>query len=105
MPIGSPVPGPEQPRIDWIFTVEDGMTAWIAHDVEQQQTCGRVCVLERVDRQAVVGAVVRRQLRIVGLLVSRGAGYRVERSQVDIKCKLTLLPLTGLLGLSLSKNQ
>jgi hypothetical protein len=105
MPIRSSVPGSEQARIDGIFPVEDRMTARIAHDVQQLQACGRLGVLEGVDRQAVAGAFVRGQTRIVGLLVPRGAGHRVEWSQVDVERKTDPVAAHELLGLSLPKNQ
>jgi hypothetical protein len=95
MPIRSPVPGSEQARIDGIFPVEDGMTARIAHDVQQQQTCGGVGMLERVHRQAVAGAFVRRQSLVIGSLVPDLAISRIERPKMDMECKADRVAAQG----------
>lgn len=58
--IGHPVPIPEQTRVDGVSPIEDVMTPWIAHDVQQQQACGGLRVLEGIHRHAITGPFVRR---------------------------------------------
>ena len=56
-------------------------------------------MFKRVDRQAVAGAFVRSQTLIIGLLVPRGAGRRVERSQVDVEGKAERITAHGVVWL------
>lgn len=99
MPISSPVPGSEQTRIDRIFPVKDGMTAWISHDVELQQACGGFYLLERIDRPAVGHAFVRVRRASSACWSHAAQDRRVERSQVDVERKTDPVAAHGVVGL------
>lgn len=91
MTIGSPVPGSKQPRIDRMVSIEDGMAAGIAHDVQQQQARCRIGMLERVDRQAITGSSVGRRVFVLGLLVPGCKLNGIERPEVDVKRETDLV--------------